>query len=431
MERIIAVLVSLIVSACDPVAAQTPETCPAKGAAWTMHTIHSGLLGADGVHLVDINGDGLLDVTSGWEQSSVVTVSLHPGFAASESAWPTVTVGSNSSVEDAKFGDVDGDGAIDVVAAGEGQRVTIHFAPTDPADLLTAGEWTSVTVDAATNVNRWMQVALADVDGDTNLDLVIGGRVTPAVVAWFDSPTPRTASSWTKHDITEVGQTMSLFALDVDGDEDIDIVLSDRLAIDGSSALKGSRWVEQTDPDTWVKHAIGSLGGEPQFISLVDLDDDNDLDVVECASNGTTQNLLATRLNTAGDFSTWSLDLTIQKPSSVGNFCHGTAIGDLNGDSTLDLVVDYAYTEQTSGIIWLDAFSTRGEISGSMADGKFDNPVLYDVNGDGYLDVVDSEQNSQLGIVWYEHPNCSPAAAAAQVRSFRQRLRSLMRRGSR
>jgi hypothetical protein len=180
-----------------------------------------------------------------------------------------------------------------------------------------------------------------------------------------------------------------------------------------------------------VQHAIGSLGGEPQFISLVDLDDDGDLDVVECASNGTTQNLLATRLNTAGDFSTWTLGQTIQKPSSVGNFCHGTAIGDLNGDAVLDLVVDYAYTEQTSGIIWLDGFATRGEISGSLADGKFDNPVLYDVNGDGYLDVVDSEQNSQFGIVWYEHPNCSAAAAAAQVKSFRQRLRSLMRRGSR
>jgi hypothetical protein len=74
-------------------------------APWARHTIHRGPRGADGVNLADVNGDGLSDVVTAWEEAGLVTVSLSP--ADPRQKWPTVTVGSGLfGVEDAVFGDI-------------------------------------------------------------------------------------------------------------------------------------------------------------------------------------------------------------------------------------------------------------------------------------------------------------------------------------
>ena len=41
---------------------------------WKRHAIETGMLGADGARLIDADGDGLLDVVTGWEQSGTVAV---------------------------------------------------------------------------------------------------------------------------------------------------------------------------------------------------------------------------------------------------------------------------------------------------------------------------------------------------------------------
>ena len=46
---------------------------------WPRHVIDDSLVGADGVRLADVNGDGLLDVASGWEESGLTRVYLNPG----------------------------------------------------------------------------------------------------------------------------------------------------------------------------------------------------------------------------------------------------------------------------------------------------------------------------------------------------------------
>jgi hypothetical protein len=94
------------------------------------------------------------------------------------------------------------------------------------------------------------------------------------------------------------------------------------------------------------------------------------------------------------------------------------AIGDIDLDGRRDLVF---YAEQASngrrGIVWLrfrdspyqanwDVFDLSGP------DGiKFDLNLLLDVDADGDLDVVNSEENDNardgkpgLGVVWYENP---------------------------
>src|SRR4051794_21927031 len=93
-----------------------PTTAGDRGPAWVRHTVDESSRGADGVRLADVNGDGLPDVATGWEEGGRVRVCLNPGPALARRPWPSVTVGRVGSPEDAVFVDLDGDGSTDVVS---------------------------------------------------------------------------------------------------------------------------------------------------------------------------------------------------------------------------------------------------------------------------------------------------------------------------
>ena len=98
---------------------------------WVRHTIDDSSRGADGVRLGDVNGDGLPDIVTGWEEGGRIRVYVHPGKDAVKQRWPAVTVGEVEKPEDAVFADLDGDGVLDVISSTEGETKTIfvHWAP--------------------------------------------------------------------------------------------------------------------------------------------------------------------------------------------------------------------------------------------------------------------------------------------------------------
>ena len=55
---------------------------------WKRHTIDGSSRGADGVRLADVNGDGLQDMVTGWEEGGVVRLYLNPGPKRSQRPWP-------------------------------------------------------------------------------------------------------------------------------------------------------------------------------------------------------------------------------------------------------------------------------------------------------------------------------------------------------
>lgn len=357
---------------------------------WTMTTLvpiggtGSTTMGADGVHIATINGVAV--VCTPWEQGGAITVAALDGSTTSP------VVGTNPGAEDAKCIDVDEDGDIDVVSSSEGsKKIKIQWGPS----------WSSSTViAAATNVQRWMQLAWADLDGDGHANLISGGKnatTTTATWGYFTTTNPRSATAWTYHSVAYVGWVMALRPVDWDGDGDQDVFLTDRSGGQQLNANKGAWWYEQTASGQFTAHQIAQIGGDPTFGDFADWDGDGDLDVI--AGNRATLTLY-----TQTQTNLWSASSNL-KPSGTGDV-HGLLFCDLDGDEALDITATYALAPVgTEWADWIDHGGTPHPISGTdSVQRKPDQHACYDVDSDGDLDLVVSEggdgvKTDDLGVV--------------------------------
>lgn len=377
-------------------------------ASWHRHTIDSESRGADGVRLADVNGDGWLDIVTGWEEGGIVRLCLHPGVEKVKSRWPGVTVGKVKSPEDALPFDVDGDGAVDIVSCCEGstRAVYVHWAPQDATRQLDSTAWTTEAFPETAQLQMWMFSAAMDIDGRNSLDLVVGAKGSKATVGWLQAPpNPRQLEQWKFRPMRGAGWIMSLIPWDADGDGDKDVLLSDR-----KGAIRGVYWLENPGKDRvlhadqWDEHTLGGQRHEVMFLSLCDLDRDGREDVLAATFN--SQILLLRR--PLG--SNWS-QFAIKNPFDIP-FGKAVAVGDMDLDGAPDIV----HTAETKGqrllpgVCWMS--SETGKVAGpwsghdvSRDEGtKFDLVQLVDVDKDGDLDIITCEERHNLGVVWYENP---------------------------
>jgi len=393
-----------------------------RGTPWPRHVIDNSSSGADGAKLADVDSDGLMDIATGWEQGRITRVYLNPSAAGVTYPWPAVTVGQPGAVEDAVFVDVDGDGAVDVVSSAEagaapGPGVFIHWAPTNPLNYLNPYEW--YTGDPLSPANlEWMFAEPMQVDGWYGVDIVAGGKNAGAKIGWFQSPPdPHELSAWQFHEMSGVGWTMSLILHDMDGDYDTDVVVTDRKT---GAGLQGARWLENPGSgsaalfDPWPNHFIGAQSREVMFAALSDLDGDGwDDFIVPIRGNDPGDNALSFFRRTS-PVANWWAEFPIQVPGNVGT-CKAANVGDIDCDGDPDVVLSFANADgDRSGVIWMSYVSSPTEyvwedheISGPEGI-KFDLVPLLDLDRDGDLDVITTEENTNLGVIWYENPTMSP-----------------------
>jgi hypothetical protein len=143
------------------------------------------------------------------------------------------------------------------------------------------------------------------------------------------------------------------------------------------------------------------------FLDYADLDGDGLRDVIVPTSN--RKLIFYKRQDKAGK--TWQrIDLPFPDKVATGK---AVRVADINLDGKPDLVVSFeGATGDRSGIVWMsyrkavtDTWDVH-ELSGSPGS-KFDMVQLFDLDNDGDLDVLSTDERAPgggLGVVWYENP---------------------------
>ena len=185
------------------------------------------------------------------------------------------------------------------------------------------------------------------------------------------------------------GSSLSVACGDVDGDGDLDCLVS-----------RADTWFRRTDvllyrrqAGTWQQSARASVQGVSNYIprievKVADLDGDADLDVVAVVtgeSAGAITRILCFRNDGGGSF---PLASTIQLPGIAGA---QLAVGDVDGDADLDLILarqDAAGQPLALALYLHDGTFGFQEVTGALPSTPASAPDLADLDGDSDLDLV-------------------------------------------
>lgn len=356
--------------------------------------------GADGVFVADMDNDGAEDLVTAWEAGHRVMVH-YPAPGWTDYQWPARTVTSDVAVVGANEGaiadDLDGDGWQDVIAFSQNSTTatSIH--------LSNAGtSWDSYLLVSGTG-GRYLTGTTADIDGDGLRD-IIAGAATYDLVA-FTHPGYALADdpdAWSPSVIIEARWVMSVHGDDVDGDGDVDLMVSWRSTTAGQPDT-GLAWFENGTTGghngTWTPHQIIS-GEGTRAACRGDLDDDGDVDY---AVGGGHDGLFwwVERVPTFPYFTAHM----IAPPFEVTNAgWKGCAIADIDGDSALDIVATTGKGNAPS-VWWAEGPGwTWHAVDDHWDSTKIDNVVTMDVDADGDLDIIAPTEQPRSEVRWYENP---------------------------
>ena len=391
--------------------AQRPEPSreACAGDCWTLHIIGDEGNGADGVHLGDIDRDGYLDVVAGWEQSGHLMLYLNPlSSSPAPARWPAVEISAGldmRGVEDAAFADLDGTGSPGGVlssAEGRAQQLAIHQAH---GPLLDATSWQATEL-VPTRPEMYMK-ARASSRGRGSPSIVAGSREggdnEPALFLFR-----RDTDGWLRERIAAVDfKTTGLKLVDIDGDGWRDVLFAGRSEIAWlrNPGAPGKDWRRQT-----------IARGVSEF-AVCDLDGDGRLGVV--AGTSRHSDLVARWFRISADGNTpwesWPITTANGRPGGDKFVIKGVACGDLDNDGDVELVFTASgaghgvFSLKRTGNPASNAHWSLHYHVGHMDSMKYDNIELADLDRDGDLDIVTSEEGEGvispgLGVMWLENP---------------------------
>ena len=234
---------------------------------FTAYDIATSADGTYGVYVADMDGDGDLDIVSASFGDD--TIAWYENNGAADPSFAAQDIATSADGAASVFAaDMDGDGDLDIVSASFIDN-TIAWYENDGAANPT---WTAV--DIATSADGAESVFAADMDGDGDLDIV-SASFNDDTIAWYEND-GAADPSWTAADIdTNVDGPKCVYAADMDGDGDMDIVSAIRY--DNMIA-----WYENdgaADP-TWTAVEIATNADGAWSVFAADMDGDGDMDIV-------------------------------------------------------------------------------------------------------------------------------------------------------
>jgi PKD repeat protein len=380
----------------------------------------------------DIDNDGDIDIIASWRYDHEVSWYENNGAGGF-----TYHLGSGFIYEpnDVKTGDMDNDGDIDIISASF-PGISTNF----PGKIVWYENIGNGVIDTTANIvtsnmDGIIEIAIADIDGDLDLDIVssngtklawfenLGGGILDTIPNVIDSLGLSTVSvsdinndsvldiitagyldgksnitlytgignvGFTKKSIARTFRNPNaVIANDIDFDGDMDLIVSGEYS---------TGWYENVGDNNFVTYkTITDSAAGARSIFLSDLDNDGDQDLLSTSYAGWEINWFE-NLN-SGDFG--SENLLKSYFADASSIC----AADFDGDGDNDVIAgsmlfnDVLYFENTGGASF--AFPTG--IDGYAYSVYCLKPA--DMDNDGDLDVLACYKNTygQRNIAWYEN----------------------------
>ncbi len=294
------------------------------------------------VALADFNGDGYLDfVKAEFGQNQATRVLFNNGSGGTQifAAGDFVDVGPTSLKAWAvAAGDMNGDGFPDLVIGADGDDVQIAFndgygnftAPVDVVDTEAMGG----DVDA-------VAIALGDIDNDNDLDIVAGLRLGSTRIFFnegdgtFNLTTEAAGATESPIPSNNLVFSGTIALGDVNGDGWLDIVVGNDTTSGANTQDNRLFLNAQSSPYFPTTSLAFTDRDYTTGVELVDVDLDGDLDLVTSDRAGAnTAGTNKLYINNAGTLPAAGTPIT-----AGSNISSDVALGDLDGDGDLDMVV--------------------------------------------------------------------------------------------
>ena len=345
---------------------------------------------AHDAYAADLDGDGDLDVLAAtWSDAKL---SWYANDGNGDFSSPQV-IDTNIQIQRIRVVDLDSDGDLDVIGSTAWPSHVFAYYINDGTGNF--GSRQAVTVG---NGGAWA-IHAADVDGDSDLDLISAGSSRITVY-----PNDGSGGFLTGQTIASNGTMLrSVHAADFDQDGDLDIVAADFVGYaNGSGSVM---WFANDGAGNFGSKQILEQGLVfTEVVQAADLDGDGDMDVLAGAGGSPTSERLVWYANDgAGNFG------VAQAIMSAAGWVTDAYAADLDGDGDLDVLSSAAALSQVK-VAWHENdgagnFSHRHVIATTIGARSCH---AADLDGDGKADALASIGNK---LVWYANTSTPPTVS--------------------